>query len=231
MRQLLYRLQTTGYGLRAIGYSRSAKPVARGLTGQHWRRVPNINLLPSRRRAPGKTLMVRGLLVLILLVAAFQVQARYRDKAAAAHGIETTKTRLQAIQREKTTVEEAIQREVTPVQQELEPLRTQMSQLQQQREARKQANQVYQGITSGLERWHSALPALFGPEAPGVRFESVTTQAGGEVVIKGVVTEREAVAKLQTQFRDMASTLDLQGIEWKAGSAAFTFTAAFKVRR
>jgi Tfp pilus assembly protein PilN len=164
--------------------------------------------------------MLRWLLVLVLLVAAFQVQDRYRDKAEAAHGIETTKARLQVTQREVTTV-----------QQELEPLRTQISQLQQQREARKQAAQAYQGVTSGLERWHAALSPLFGPEAPGVRFESVTTRTGGEVVLKGVVTEREAVAKLQTQFKDVAAILDLQSIEWKAGGTAFTFTAAFKVRR
>lgn len=208
MRQLLERY-TSKRGAPGVGRS----------TDQHWRRVPRINILPSQRRTPGKTLMVRGLLVLILLVAAFQAYERYRDKAAAAHGIETAKARLQATQRE-----------VTAVQQELEPLRTQINQLQQQREARKQANQAYQGVTSSLDRWHSGLATLFGPEAPGVRFESVTTQAGGEVVLKGVVTEQEAVAKLQTQFRDTASTLDLQSIEWKAGGAAFTFTATFKVR-
>lgn len=184
---------------------------------RHWRRVPNINILPHRRGTPPEILMFRGILLAVLLLAAYLAQDQYRQNAVAAQTASATKGQLQNTQRQ-----------IAALQQELEPLRAQITQLQQERDTRKQGHQE---ILGDRMNWHAGLSALFGAQVPGISFEAVKVDPRGEVTLEGVATEQRAMAELHTRLRGLSPILDLQSVKWESGSATLAFTALFKARR
>lgn len=196
---------------------------------RHWRQVPKINILPRRRRTTGGVLMVRAVLALIVVLEVFWVQNLYRAKAAADEATRVAKATLEREQRQLTA-------ERGPT----EALQSQLTQLQQQRDAKEQA---YKEAAGGRIDWHNAIATLLGVEAPEVTFESVVVQEGGKIVLKGVANQAEALATLPIKLRGTSAVLDFQSIKWEAANPAaggspnpkasptFKFTAAFAVRR
>ena len=214
-----------------LGGRRTRAPVG-GIAAspdRHWRQVPKINILPRRRRTPPIVLLVRGILVLILVLEVFWVQQLYRGKAVAVEAIGVAKANL-----------DREQRQLTAEQRPVDALQAQLTQLQQQREAKVQA---YKNAAGDHFDWHPSIASLLAVRAPEVTFESVVVQEGGRVILTGVTQESEAMATLPAKFRGTAPVLAFQSIKWEAANPAtrgnppaqqsptLKFTATFAVQR
>ena len=88
----------------------------------------------------------------------------------------------------------------------------------------------FQLVTADSIDWHEALGALLGIQAAGVIFSSVSTSAGGEVILEGRAADSGTISQLPAEFNAVSDILDFQGIQWDTGFVPPTFTASFKVR-
>ena len=183
---------------------------------RNWRRVPKINILPSKRAAAPATSQIRLVLLVVLLVEAFFIQQWYREVGNS------------VIQIEETTIQlESVELQLADERQAVTTLRTQLSQLEAQRTVREEE---FREVTGGQIDWHSVLGVLFAAEAQGSRFLSVVTSQNGEITLEGVATGPDALRTLPTQLNSVADVLTLQSIRWEAGSNPPTFIAIFRVR-
>ena len=124
----------------------------------------------------------------------------------------------------KTSELRRLQGSLTRQRQGIEALGVQINQLRQQQEA-------IELVSAGGIDWFASMTSLFGAQASGVIFESVTADQGGRVLLRGLATEPGSKASLPTQFSRFSSNLDFQGIEWEEGSELPTFSATFRVRQ
>ena len=163
-------------------------PSAPGPSQLPWRQVPVIDVFPGRRTTTPAVKYVRGFLVLILLVEAFLIQDRYRDRVAADESIEDTSTAMAAVKKE-----------VSAKQQELVALKDQLT-LLQQKPAETQPEEP--AIAKQVD-WATALSALFGLRVEGVTLQAVSDRSADqvEVVVNGTVTGEAAFAEFQTRLR------------------------------
>jgi hypothetical protein len=194
------------------------RPPARGgVQERYWRRVPKVDVLPSRQVKFSGSLVARGLLVLVLVIGVFLAQKEYRDRLD-----------LDSAKEAKTAQLASLQRQLADKRQEVDPVRGEIAKLKGQLTG---AEQAYRQATAGHIDWYVAIEALLlSTETSGVRFSSVTTKPGGDVTLVGQATDPLTVATLPKQLQDISNAIELQGIQWKPGSNPPEFTAVFKVR-
>ena len=184
---------------------------------RHWRRVPKIDILPSRRATPPIVSILRALFVVVLLGEVFFIQGWYRERVDAVRVAEETTPQLQAAELELSDQQQAV-----------DVLRAQLSQLQDRRRSRQQK---FQAVAAGHIDWSVVLSTLFEAEAVGASFLSVIGDPDGEVTLEGIATDPVAERTLPAQLTGISEVLDLQSIRWKPGSDPRAFTAIFRVRR
>ena len=183
-----------------------------GAEDRHWQKVPKVNVLPGRRQAPPKDIVLRALLAMVVLVGLYLVWSQWDTRGDIDDRIA-----------EKTSEFQQLQRNLARQRQGLEGLHVQINELVQQQEA-------IDLVTAGSIDWYASVTSLFGAEASGVRFESVTADKDGRVLLGGLATEPGSKSSLPTQFNRISSILDFQGIEWTEDSEPTTFSATFQVR-
>jgi hypothetical protein len=128
----------------------------------------------------------------------------------------------------KTSQLKSVQLQLSAKEQEVEPLRSAISNLKQQLTG---AEQAYGQATAGYIDWYAAIEALLlNTETSGVRLSSVTARPGGGVTLVGQATDPRTMATLPKQLRDISSAIEFQGIQWRPGSDPPEFTAVFNVR-
>ena len=184
---------------------------------RHWRRVPKVDILPSRRATSPTVSILRAFFLVVLLGEAFFIQGWYREGVDAFRVAEETTTQLRAAELQ-----------LGDQQQSLDTLRGQLSQLQNRRSSREQE---FQAVAAGHVDWSVVLSTLFEAEALGSRFLSVAGTPDGEVTLEGIATGPVAMRTLPTQLTGVSDVLDLQSIRWESGSDPPAFTAIFRVRR
>jgi len=183
---------------------------------RNWRRVPKINILPSKRATAPATSQIRLVLLVVLLVDAFFIQQWYREVGNSILQIEKTTSQLESVELQLADERRAVT-----------ALRTQLSQLETQRNVREEE---FREATGGQIDWHRILGVLFLAEAQGSRFLSVVTSSNGEVTLEGVATGPDALRTLPSQLTSVADVLSLQSIKWEPGSNPPTFIAISRVR-
>ena len=187
-----------------------------GAQEQYWRLVPKVNVLSSQRRIPQRSLILRGLLVVIILLGLFllwnqrSTRSDVDDRVAA-----------------KTGELRGLQRELTAKQQGVDALRSRISELKGQQTSSEQAFRL---ITASNIDWFSALTSLFESQSIGVAFGSVSVEPGGHVLLGGVATEEGSMSSLPSQLATI-ETLDFQSIRWEPASEPPAFSATFRVRQ
>ena len=187
-----------------------------GAEDQYWQRVPKVNVLPGHRRAPPKDNILRGLLALIVVVGAFLVWSEWNT------GADIDERNAQNISETRR-----LQSSLSRQRQGIESLHVQINQLQQQQEASASAIDL---VTAGDIDWYISMLSLFDAQSSGLVFESVTAEQSGRVLLAGTATEPGSKASLPTQFSNISSILDFQGINWEEDSEPATFSATFQVR-
>ena len=185
---------------------------------RHWRQVPKINVLQTRRGSPQKTMIFRGLLALVVLVGAFFIFSQ-----------RSTKADIDALVAEKTVEIRGLQTRLNQQRQGINDLHAQINDLNAQREA---INLAIQIVAANNIDWFAALDSLFSAQTSGVSFESVSAETDRAVLLVGGLAQDEgSKASLPTQFSNISQSLDFQSIIWTEDSSPPVFTAAFKVRR
>lgn len=185
---------------------------------RHWRQVPKINVLQTRRGSPQKTMIFRGLLALVVLVGAFFIFSQ-----------RSTKADIDALVADKTVEIRGLQTRLNQQQQGINDLRAQINDLNAQREAINLAIQIV--ATNNID-WFAALDSLFSAQTSGVSFESVSAETDRAVLLVGGLAQDEgSKASLPSQFSNISKSLDFQSIIWTEDSIPPVFTAAFKVNQ
>ena len=184
---------------------------------RHWRRVPKVDILPSRRATSPTVSILRAIFLVVLLGEAFFIQGWYRDRVDTVRVTEETTPQLQAAELQLSDQTQA-----------LDALRTELSQLQNRRNSREKE---FRAVAEGHVDWSVVLSTLFEAEAVGARFLSVFGDPDGEVTLEGIATETVAVRTLPAQLTGVSEVLDLQSIRWELETDPPDFTAIFRVRR
>ena len=185
---------------------------------QYWRQVPKINVLQTRRGVPQRTLIFRGLIVLIVLVGAFLIFTQ-----------RSTKADIDALVLEKTAEIQTLQTQLNRQRQGITQLQVQINDLNAQRE---DINLAIQTIASNNIDWFTALDALFSAQTSGVTFDSATAEtARAGLLVGGLAQDEGFKASLPTQFSNISQELDFQSIVWTEDISPPAFTAAFKVNQ
>ena len=123
---------------------------------------------------------------------------------------------------QKTSDLRRLQGTLAQKRQVIEGLQGQINRLQQQQES-------IELVTAGGIDWYASVSSLFDAQESGVRFDSVTAEPGGRVVLDGLATDPESRASLSTRLIRIPSPLDFEGIEWGVGSESTPFSATFQV--
>jgi len=184
---------------------------------RQWRRVPKVDILPSRRATSPTASILRVIFLVILLGEAFFIQGWYRERVDAVRVADETTPQLQTAELQ-----------LSDQQQALDALRNELFQLQNRRSSREEE---YQAVAAGHIDWSVVLSTLFEAETVGARFLSVFGDDDGEVTLEGIATGPVAMRTLPTQLTGVSHVLDLQSIRWESGSDPPAFTAIFRVRR
>ena len=184
--------------------------------GQYWRQVPKVNILSRDNSQSSNSQFIRILLFILLLAAVFAIFTQNRVIGAAEENIENGQSEFQFVERQLSSAES-----------EVDPIKAQIQSLKNQR---KSAGAEFRLVTADLIDWHEALGALLGIQAAGVIFSSVSTSAGGEVILEGRAADSGTISQLPAEFNAVSDILDFQGIQWDTGFVPPTFTASFKVR-
>ena len=184
---------------------------------RHWRRVPKVDILPSRRATSPAVSILRAIFLVVLLGEAFFIQGWYRERVDAVRVAEETTPQLQAAELELSDQQQAV-----------DVLRAQLSQLQNRRRSRQQK---FQAVAAGHIDWSVVLSTLFEADSVGASFLSVIGNPDGEVTLEGIATDPVAERTLPAQLTGVSEVLDLKSIRWKPGSDPRAFTAIFRVRR
>ena len=184
---------------------------------RNWRRVPKINILPSKRATAPATSQIRLVLLAVLLVEAFFIQQWYREAISFSEQIVETESKVKSADSQLDDEEQA-----------MDTLRTQLSQEEAQRKVREVE---YREVTGGQIGWDGVLGVLFAAETQGSRYLTVITSPSGEVTLEGVATGPDARRTLPTQLTGVADVLTLQKIEWEPGGDPPTFIAVLQVRQ
>ena len=184
---------------------------------RHWRRVPKVDILPSRRATSPTVSILRAIFLVVLLGEAFFIQGWYRERVDTVRVAEETTPALQAAELQLTDQIQAV-----------DVLRDQLSQLQTQRVSREEE---FQAVAADHVDWSVVLSTLFEAESVGASFLSVIGDPDGEVTLEGIATDPVAERTLPAQLTGISEVLDLQSIRWKPGSDPRAFTAIFRVRR
>lgn len=184
---------------------------------RHWRRVPKVNILPSRRATSPTVSILRAIFLVVLLGEAFFIQGWYREQVDTVKVAEETTPQLQAAELQLSDQQQAV-----------DVLRNELSQLQIRRSSREEE---FQAVAVGHIDWSVVLSTLFEAEAVGARFLSVFGDPDGEVTLEGIATGPVTKRTLPTQLTGVSEVLDLQSIRWEQGSDPPAFTAIFRVRR
>jgi len=187
-----------------------------GAEERYWRLVPKVNVLSSQRRIPQRSLILRGLLVVMILLGLFLLVNQRSTRAE-------VDERLVA----KTGELRTLQRELTSKQQRVDVLRTRITELKVQQASSEQAFRL---ITLSNIDWYAALTSLFEAQTVGVIFGSVTIEPGGRLLLGGAATEERSMSSLPSQLATI-ETLDFQSIRWEPGSDPPAFSATFRVRQ
>ena len=182
-----------------------------------WRKVPKLNILPSRRSTSSNVAQLRAVLLVVLLVQGYFVQDWLREETASRLSIESVSGELRAAERQLADKQGA-----------LGAIRTQISQLQAQSVNRQRE---LQEVSGEQINWGGVMVALFSAESAGTTFLSVTIRPDGEVNLEGVANDVDAIKTLPSQLTQIAEVLDFQSIRWNQGSVPPAFSAVFKVRR
>ena len=182
-----------------------------------WRRVPKVDILPSRRATSPTASILRAIFVVVLLGEAFFIQGWYRDRVDAVSVAEETTPQLQSA--------ELL---LSDQQQAMDKLRNELSLLQNRRSSREEE---YQAVAAGHIDWSVVLSTLFEAEAVGARFLSVFGGPDGEVTLEGIATGQVAMGTQSRQLIGISEVLNLQSLRWEPGSDPPAFTAIFRVRR
>ena len=182
-----------------------------------WRRVPKLNILPSRRSTSASVSQLRAVLLVVLVVQAYFVQGWYREGIESTESIESVSGELRAAERQLADKQGA-----------LSAIRTQISQMQAQGVSQQRE---LQEVSGGQINWNVVMVALFSAEGAGTTFLSVTVRPNGEVSLEGVANEADAIKTLPSQLNQISNVLDFQSIRWTPGSVPPAFSAVFKVRR
>ena len=165
---------------------------------RHWRRVPKVDILPSRRATSHTVSILRAIFLVVLLGEAFFIQSWYRELLDTVSVAEETTPQLQASELQLADQIQA-----------LDALRNELSQLQNRRISREEE---FQAIAAGHVDWSVVLSTLFKAEAVGARFLSVFGDPDGEVTLEGIATGPVAMRILPTQLTGVSDVLDLQSI-------------------
>ena len=184
---------------------------------RHWRRVPKVDILPSRRATSPTVSILRAIFLVVLLGEAFFIQGWYRERVDAVRVAEETTPQLQAAELQLSDQQQAV-----------DALRNELSQLQNRRSSREEE---YQAVAAAHIDWSVVLSTLFEAEAPGASFLSVFGNPDGEVTLEGIAIGPVAMSTLPTQLTGVSDVLDLQSLRWEPGSDPPAFTAIFRVRR
>ena len=184
---------------------------------RHWRRVPKVDILPSRRATSPTVSILRAIFLVVLLGEAFFIQNWYRKRVDTVSVAEETTPQLQAAELQLTDQIQAV-----------DVLRNQLFQLQTQRVSREEE---FQAVAADHVDWSVVLSTLFEAEAVGARFLSVLGDPDGEVTLEGIATGPVAMRTLPTQLTGVSDVLDLQSIRWELERDPPAFTAIFRVRR
>lgn len=182
-----------------------------------WRKVPKLDILPSRRSTSSSVVQLRAVLLLVLLLQGYFVQDWLREEQSSRLLIESVSGELRDAERQledKQGAENAIRSKIR----ELQNIG-----VNQQREL--------QEVSGGQINWDVVMVALFSAESAGTTFLSVTIRPDGQVNLDGVANDAAAIKTLPSQLTQIADVLDLQSIRWTPGSVPPAFSAVFKVRR
>ena len=191
-----------------------------GLTAsrdRNWRRVPKINILPSKRATPPATSLIRLALLVVLLVEAFFIQQWYKGAIDSSEQIE-----------KKTIAVESAALQLDSERQAVASLQRQLSELQSQRNV---LEEEFREVTSGQIDWHVVLGELIAVETQGSRILRIITSPSGEITLEGEATGPDALGTLRTQLTSVADILTLQSMETEPGGNPPTFTVIFQVRQ
>ena len=184
---------------------------------RRWRRVPKVDILPSRRATSPTVYILRALFLVVLLGEAFFIQGWYRERVDAVGVAEETTPQLQAAELQLSNQRQAV-----------DALRIELSQLQNRRSSREEE---YQAVAAGHIDWSVVLSTLFEAEALGSRFLSVAGTPDGEVTLEGIATDPVAGRTLPTQLTGFSHILYLKKLEREPGSDPPAFIAIFRVQR
>ncbi len=181
-----------------------------------WRRVPKLNILPSRRSTSSNVAQLRAVLLVVLLVQGYFVQDWLREETASRLSIESVSGELRAAERQLAEKQGA-----------LSAIRTQISQLQAQSVNRQRE---LQEVSGGQINWDEVMIALFSAESAGTTFLSVTIRPDGIVNLEGVANDAGAITTLPSQLSQIADILEFQNFRTTPGSVPAAFSVEFKVR-
>ena len=184
---------------------------------RHWRQVPKVNVLPARASVLQKTLVLRVLLALIIILGLYLVWDQMGSKSD-----------LDDLVTQKSGQLRSLQRELGTKQQGLDAIQGQINQLRDQRAASEQAFQL---ITGDNLDWYGAFADLFEAESLGVIFLSVAADPAGKVSIQGQTTAEVPLASLPSQLSSISDVLDFQSFQSDPSSEPPTFSATFQVRQ
>lgn len=182
-----------------------------------WRRVPKLDILPSRRSTSSNVARLRAVLLLILLVQGYFVQDWLREETDTRLSIESVSGELRAAERQladKQATDNAI--------------RTQISQLIAKR---LKLETELQEIAGEQIEWDEVMFALFSAESTGTTFLSVTIRPDGIVNLEGVANQADAITTLPSQLSQISDVLEFQNFRIVPGSVPPAFSVEFKVRR
>ena len=181
-----------------------------------WRRVPKLNILPSRRKTSSNVSRFRVVLLVVLLVQGYFIQDWLREENESRLVIESVSGELRAAERQLADKQGA-----------LSAIRTQISQLQAQDVTRQRE---LQEVSGQQIKWDGVMVALFSAENPGTTFRSVTIGPDAIVNLEGVANEAGAITALPIQLSQIADVLEFQNFRTEPGSVPPTFSVEFKVR-
>ena len=182
-----------------------------------WRKVPKVNLLPSRPGGSSPVSLLRLLLMVVLLVEGFFFQDWRGTNGAVAIELESSRIALQGAEQQL-----AQQRGSA------DTIRAQLSQLQVQRNNQERE---FQEVSAGQIDWAPVIAALFAAETDETSFQSLVASPDGEVILEGLATGADAITALQTKLAEVSGVLDLQSIQSAQRGDQPSFTANFRVRQ
>lgn len=178
----------------------------------HWRAVPVINVLsrPSRRAPRWSPVRVGvGAVVLLELIWILVLVLGWQG---AKGEIEEAEAALESVKAQRA----AELQEINDLKQQVEELEA---------EAPAQESEILRVA------WGPALAGLFEMDVPGIVLDAVSDQPEDptRIVINGVASDLQAMARFQSELRNMSNLFDLQSIQWEASDESLSFTVVMRL--